>query len=71
MSNPLFKLETTEDYEDLPVLREKDEYLMIAFVAGGSQNAELKSLNCFRKFIQAVTLAHIATADGSCIAYQS
>mmetsp|Transcript_38952 Transcript_38952/g.43615 ORF Transcript_38952/g.43615 Transcript_38952/m.43615 type:complete len:105 (+) Transcript_38952:100-414(+) len=70
-SNPLFKLEITEDYEDLPVLREKDEYLMQAFIAGGFRNAELKSLNLVRKFIQAVTLADIATVDGKCIAYQS
>ena len=35
MSNPLFKLEITEDYEDRPVLQEKDEYLMIAFAARG------------------------------------
>ena len=42
---------------------------MIAFVAGGFRNAELKSLNFVRKFIQAVALADIATADGSHIAY--
>ena len=28
MSNPLFKLEIMEDYDDLLVLRKKDEYLM-------------------------------------------
>ena len=71
MSNPLFKLEITEDYEDLPVLREKDEYLMNAFVAGGYQNVDLKLLNFVWKFIQAVILAEIAIADGSRISYQS
>ena len=31
--NPLFKLEITEDYEDLPILRDKDEYLMQASIS--------------------------------------
>ena len=35
MSNPLFMLEITEDYKDLPIIRNKDEYLMRAFVDGG------------------------------------
>ena len=65
MSNPLFKLEITEDYNDLPVLRERDKYLMKAFVDGGFRNADLKSLNLVRKYIQAVTLVDIAIADGS------
>ena len=28
MSNPLFKLEITKDYDDLPILRIKDVYLL-------------------------------------------
>ena len=71
MSTPIFDLEVTEDYEDLPVLRERDVYLMEAFVDGGFQNADLKSLNFVRKYIQAVTLADIATADSSRISHQS
>ena len=71
MSNPLFKFEFTKDYKDLPVLRKKDEYLTKAFVAGGYQNTDLKSLNFVRKFIQAVTLADISIADGSRISFQS
>ena len=68
---PYFDLKITKDYQDLPVLRERDVYLMKAFVAGGYQTADLKLLNFVRKFIQAVTLADIAIADGSRICYQS
>ena len=28
MSNPLFKLDITEDYDNIPLLRKKDEYLI-------------------------------------------
>ena len=69
MSNPLFKLKITENYKDLPALRERDVYLMKAFVDSGFRNADLKSLNFIRKYIQVVTLANIAIADGSCISY--
>ena len=65
MSTPIFKLEITEDYDDLLLLRQKDEYLMLAFVEGGFRNADSKALNFVRKFLQAVTLADIATADGT------
>ena len=61
MSNPLYKLEITKDYNALPILRKKDAYLMQAFVDGGVRNAELKSLKFVRKSIQAVTLADIET----------
>ena len=60
MSNTLFKLAITEDYDDLPLIRQKDEYLMIAFVEGGFRNADLKALNFVREFLQAVTLADIS-----------
>ena len=45
MSTPIFDLDVTEDYQDLPILRETDVYLMEAFVEGGFRNADLKSLN--------------------------
>ena len=44
---------------------------MMAFVKGGFRNADLKVLNYVRKFLKAITLADIATADGSRIAIQS
>ena len=71
MFNPHFKLEITEDYKDLPVLRERDKYLMKAFVDKGFRNTDLKSLNFVRKYIQAVTLVDIAIATGSRISYQA
>ena len=69
MSNPLFKLDITEDYNDIPLLRKKDEYFMKAFVDGSFKNAELKALNFAREFFQAVTLAEISTADGKRISF--
>ena len=52
MPNAHLKLEIMEDYADLLILCDKDEYPMQAyFVAGGFRNAELKSLNFIRKFI--------------------
>ena len=71
MSTPIYKLEIAKDYEDLPLLRQKEEYLIIAFVKKGFQNADLKALNYARKFLKAVTLADIATADGSRISIQA
>ena len=65
MSTPLFKLDITEDYDGIPLLRQKDEYLMKTFIDGGFRNADLKALNFVRKFLQAVTLADISTADGT------
>ena len=44
---------------------------MIAFVEGGFRNADLKALNFVRKFLQAVTLADISTADGTRISIQA
>ena len=71
MSNPLFKLDITEDYDDIPLIRQKDEYLMISFVEGGFKNADLKALNFVRKFLQAVTLANISMADSTRISIQA
>ena len=71
MSTPIFDLKITKDYKDLPVLQERDVYLMKAFVDGGFRNTDLKSLNFVRKYIQAVTLADIVIADGSRISYQA
>ena len=71
MSNPLFKLDITEDYGDIPLIRKKDEYLMIAFVERGFRNTDLKALNFIRKFFQAVTLADISTTDGTRISIQA
>ena len=52
---------------------DSDVYLMVmeSFVEGGFRNADLKSLNFVRKYLQAVTLADIATSDGWRISYHS
>lgn len=71
MSNPLYNLDITEDYDDLPLLRNKDVYIMQAFVNKGFKNADLKALNFVRKFIQAVSLTDIATTDGHRISHRS
>ena len=43
MPNPLFKLEITEDYDDISLLCKKEKYLMKAFVDNGFRKAELKA----------------------------
>ena len=71
MSTLIFDLEVTEDYLDMPILCEKDAYLMEAFVKDGFRNADVKALNFVQKFLQAVTLSDIANVDGRRIAYHS
>ena len=71
MSTPLFDLDVTEDYQDMPILCEKDAYLMEAFVNGGFRNANFKALNFVWKYLQAVTLSDIATANGRHISHYS
>ena len=38
MSNPFFKLEITEEYDDILLISQKDEYLMITFIEGWGYN---------------------------------
>ena len=71
MSNPLYNLDFIEDYDDLPLLRNKDVDIMQAFVNKGFKNADLKALNFVRKFIQAVSVTDIATTDGHRISHRS
>ena len=61
----------TEDYENLPLLRLKDVYLMKAFVDHGYKEEDLKQLNFVRKYIQAVFLADITTVDGHRVMHQA
>ena len=71
MLTPIFDLGVTEDYLNILILCEKDAYFMEAFVKGGFRNTDLKALNFVPKFLQAVTLSDIATADGRRIAHNS
>ena len=41
-SKTCYKMDITEDYEDLPLLRSKDVYLMQAFVDHGYKEKDLK-----------------------------
>ena len=71
MSNPLYRLEITKYYADLPTLRKKDVYIIKPFVNNSFKNTDLKVFNFVQKFIQAATLADITTIDGNCISQRS
>ena len=71
MSKPVYKLDICEDYPDLQPLRVNDVFLMQSFVDSGFKGADLKSLNFTRKFLEAITLADIATVDGRRITQQA
>ena len=62
-SKACYKLEITEDYEDLPLLWSKDVYLMKAFVDHGYKEEDLKQLNFVRKYIRTMSLADTTTVD--------
>jgi hypothetical protein len=57
------KLEIKMD--SLSLLAERDEFLMQAFFDAGYRGSILEELNRCRKFLHAVTLGDIATADGT------
>ena len=65
MSTPIFKLEITKEYVDLPLLRQKDKYLVIRFVEGGFRDTDKKALNFVRKFLKTVTLTDITMTNGT------
>ena len=71
VKNILYKLDVSDDYPDLPLLQSKDVYLMQAFVDSGFRGVDLKCLNFVCKYIQATTLADIASVDGHMISHQS
>ena len=64
-------LEIVEDFEDPPLLRQRDVYLMSVFETNGYKREELKALNFVWKYLHAFTLADIATIDGKKISQQS
>ena len=71
ISKACYKMDVTEDYEDLLLLQSKDVYLMQAFVDHSYKEEDLKQLNFVRKYIRAVSLADITTVDGHRIMYQA
>ena len=70
-SNIRCMLDLSECYPDLPLLQEKDIYLMQAFINNKYKSADLKCLDFVWKYIQAVSLADISTVDGRQISYQA
>ena len=50
---------------ELPLQRENNQYLMVAFALAPFTDPERSHLNRCRIFLQAVTLANISTGDGT------
>ena len=71
MSKAIYKLDLCEDYLDLQTLRVNDMFLTQSFVDSGFRGADLKSLNFTRKFLEAISLADVATVDGCRITQQA
>ena len=67
VSDDQFGIEITEDYQEIKKLREYDTYIMEQFVKRGFTGKDLTSLNYVRKYLKVVTLADIATTDGTFI----
>lgn len=67
----MYMLDLSEDYLDLPLLQEKDVYLIQAFVNNRCKSPDLKYLNFVREYIQAVPSVNISTVDGRQISHQA
>ena len=57
-------IEIIEDYPQLPLLRQNDQYLMQGFIDSGYRKSDLKMLNYMRMYLRAVTVADIASTTG-------
>ena len=66
----VYVLDTTEEYTDFILLREKVMYLMQSFVDIRDNSSDLKCLNFVQKYIQNDPLADIFTVDGHRISHQ-
>ena len=71
MSNAVYRLDICEEYPDLEPLQVNDVFLIQYFVYLGFNGADLESLNFTRRYIQAITLADIATVDGHRVSQQA
>ena len=60
-----------EDYPNVSIMREGDQFLMQAFSDNGFRGQELEWLNIMRMAIKAISLAEIVTADGTAITHQA
>ena len=63
LSNSVIQI--TEDLPDPPTLRRDDTFLMPIFVRAGYRGKQLRVLNEVRLFLRALTIADIASADGT------
>ena len=57
----------SEDFTDPPCLRLNDEYLMKIFVSAGYRGKQLRLLNEIRMALWVITVADIATSDGTSV----
>ena len=64
-------LQIHEDYLNVSILREGDQFLMQAFADNSFRGQELEWLNIMRMSIKAIILADIVTADGTAITHQA
>ena len=64
-------LEIVKNFEDPPLLRQRDIYLMLVFETNGYKGESLKIINFVWKYLHAFTLADIATIKGNKISQQS
>jgi hypothetical protein len=64
-------IEIIEDYPQLPLLQQKDQYIMQGFIKAGYQKQDLKILNFMQMSIRAVSVADIASATGKTINHLS
>jgi hypothetical protein len=64
-------IEIIEDYPQLPLLRQKDQYIMQGFINAGYRKQDLKILNFMQMSIRAGTVADIASATGKTINHLS
>ena len=71
MSLPEFNscLEIFKDFEDPPLLRQHNVYLMLVFEINVYKREDLKLLNFVQKYLLEFTLADIATIDGKKISH--
>ena len=64
-------IEIIEDYPQLPLLRQNDQYIMQGFINAGYRKLDLKILNFMRMSLRAVTVADIASSSGYTINHLS
>ena len=57
-------IEFIEDYPQIPLLRQNDQYIMQGFIKAGYRNKELQILNYMRMSLRAISVADITSVSG-------